>query len=91
MELEQEALVGQVDALIRAVVETTEGPKETELVMALLRLRDDISGRVDIGEEWGELMSRSRGDVSRLVNEFFEEKLMAIPEVRAYIEGLAEE
>lgn len=88
MELEQEALVQQVDGLIRAVVESTEGPKETELVMVLLRLRDDISGRLDIGEEWGTLMDRSRADVSRLVNQFFEEKLMAIPEVRAYIESL---
>ncbi|MGC8958875.1 MAG: hypothetical protein ACP5OO_03700 [Chloroflexia bacterium] len=86
--LDREALVGQVDRLIRQVVETLEGPQETELVMALLRLRDDLSGRRALGEEWDAVMERSRSEVAALVNRFFEEKLMAIPEVRAYIEGL---
>ncbi len=89
--LDRQALVSQVDKLIVEVVEALEGPKETEIVLALLRLRDDISGRQDLGEEWDDLIGRSRADVSVLVNRFFEEKLLAMPEVRKYIDGLAEE
>lgn len=89
--LDREALIGQVDSLVRQVIESLEGPQETEIVMALLRLRDDISGRRDLGAEWDTLMERSRAEIAALVNRFFEEKLMAIPEVKAYIEELEKE
>ncbi len=36
-------------------------------------------------------MDRSRSEVATLVNRFFEEKRMAIPEVRTYVEGLEED
>jgi len=86
--LDREALVGQVDNLIRQVIDSLEGPQETELVMSLLRLRDDISGRRELGEEWDAILEESRGKIAAMVNQFFEEKLMAIPEVKAYIEEL---
>jgi hypothetical protein len=89
--LDREALVEQIDGLIRDVLETTEGPQETELVMALLRLRDDLTGRRRLGEQWEEVLSESRGRVIELVNRFFREKLMGLPEVRAYIESLRQE
>lgn len=86
--LDHESLVGQVDNLIREVVDALEGPKETEMVMALLRLRDDITGRRELGQEWSTVMDQSRAALAELVNAFFEEKLMAIPEVKAYIDEL---
>jgi hypothetical protein len=87
--LDRGALVHKVDDLIREVVEVAEGPEESELVMAMLRLRDDISGRHELDEaEWDTLMEGSRRDVVRLVNNFFGSKLMAITEVREYIEGV---
>jgi hypothetical protein len=89
--IDREAVIGQVDGLIRQVVEAVEGPKEGELVMSLLRLRDDLSGREELGDQWDTLMSSARYDVAAMVNDFFEEKLMAIPEVRAYIEELEKE
>ncbi len=89
--IDREAVIGQVDGLIRQVIDAVEGPQETELVMSLLRLRDDISGRRDLGAEWDTIMARSRAEIAGLVNQFFEEKLMAIPEVKAYIEELEKE
>nr|HID14996.1 hypothetical protein [Anaerolineae bacterium] len=87
--IDRETLVQQTDELIRDVVETCEGPLETEIVMALIRLRDQITGRVDLGEEWATLIADSRAKVEQLVNEFFKAKLMGIPEVREFLEELA--
>ena len=86
--IDRETLVRQTDALIRNVVEVCEGPLETEIVMALIRLRDDVTGRVDLGADWGTLIADSRAKVEQLVNDFFEAKLLGIPEVREFLEGL---
>ena len=88
--IDPETLVRQTDALIRDVVETTEGPLETEIVMALIRLRDDLTGRVDLADGWSALIADSRGKVKQLVNEFFKGKLLAIPEVPEFLDGLEE-
>ncbi|MBN1979644.1 MAG: hypothetical protein JW918_19790 [Anaerolineae bacterium] len=88
--IDSETLVQQTDELIRDVMETTEGPLESEIVMALIRLRDDLTGRKDLGEGLGELIDESRAKVEELVNEFFKTKLMGIPEVKEFIESLEE-
>ncbi|RLC86642.1 MAG: hypothetical protein DRI79_09715, partial [Chloroflexi bacterium] len=67
---------------------TCEGPLETEIVMALIRLRDDITGRVDLGEDWAALIADSRAKVEQLVNEFFKAKLLGIPEVQEFLDEL---
>jgi len=86
--IDRETLVQQTDELIRNVVEVCEGPLETEIVMALIRLRDDITGRVDLGEDWDTLIADSRAKTEQLVNEFFKVKLLGIPEVQEFLEGL---
>jgi hypothetical protein len=88
--IDRETLVRQTDELIRDVMETTEGPLESEIVMALIRLRDDLTGRKDLGEGLGELIEDSREKVEGLVNEFFKTKLMGIPEVKEFIDSLEE-
>jgi len=50
--IDRETLIYQVDDLIRSVPAAAEWPQETELVMPLVRLRDDISGRKALGLEW---------------------------------------
>jgi hypothetical protein len=89
--IDRETLVQQTDELIRDVIETTEGPMETEIVMALIRLRDDITGRVQLGEDWGALIADSRAKVEELVNEFFKDKLLGIPEVKEFLDSLEKE
>ena len=86
--LDHEAVVQQTDALIRDVVTTCEGPLEVEIVMALMRLRDDITGRVELGKDWGPLIVDSRAKVEQLVNEFFKAKLLGIPKVQEFLDSL---
>ena len=86
--IDRETLVRQTDELIQNVVKVCEGPLEREIVMALIRLRDDVTGRVDLGADWSTVIADSRAKVEQLVNEFFEAKLLGIPEVREFLEGL---
>jgi len=88
--IDRETLVQQTDEMIRSVVEVCEGPLETEIVMALIRLRDDVTGRVDLGDDWDALIAQSRSTTEQLVNEFFKAKLLGIPEVREFLGGLEE-
>jgi len=83
-------VVQQTDALIRDVIECCEGPLETEIVMALIRLRDGITGRVELGESWDTLIAGSRTKVEQLVNEFFKVKLLGIPEVWEFLDSLGD-
>jgi len=88
--LDRKTVVRQTDALIRDVVECCEGPMESEIVMALLRLRDDITGWMELGDDRGPLITNSRLKVERLVNEYFQDKLLSIPDARDFIEALGE-
>jgi len=89
--IDRETLVQQTDALIRDVVATCEGPLETEIVMALIRLRDDITGRVELGDDWDTLIAKSRSKTEQLVNKFFKAKLLGIPEAREFLDSLEEQ
>jgi hypothetical protein len=86
--IDRETLVEQVDVLIRDVTSAAEGPLETDLVMALLRLRDDITGRKSLASGWESTLRQMQADINLLVNRFFEARLRAIPEVCDYIDNL---
>jgi hypothetical protein len=88
--LDHGTLVDQIDGLIRAVVRVLEGTAEEELVDALLKLRDDLSGRRDLGESRERLLKESYDLVGELVNEFFRERLFLMPEIVAYLQSLSE-
>jgi hypothetical protein len=87
--IDKETLTQQIDDLIRDVTAAAEGPVETDLVMNLLRLRDDITGRKALGHEWEGTLRQMQADINGLVNQYFEERLLAIPQVREYMEALA--
>ena len=89
--IDRETLVQQTDELMRNVMQVCEGPMETEIVMALIRLRDDITGRVKLGKDWSTLITDSRAKVEELVNEFFKVKLLGIPEVQEFLDSLEEQ
>ncbi|RPI58842.1 MAG: hypothetical protein EHM56_00700 [Chloroflexi bacterium] len=84
-----DALVDQVDGLVRTVVRVCEGPEEEELVDALLKLRDDLTGRRALGAERQVLLQRSYKRVGELVNHYFQERLFLLPEIVQYVEALA--
>jgi hypothetical protein len=87
--LDHDALIDQTDGLIRAVVRVCEGEVEEELVDALLRLRDDLAGRRNLGEAREKLLTESYDLIGELVNQFFRDRLFLMPEIVAYLQSLS--
>jgi hypothetical protein len=86
--VDHDTLVDQVDKLIRVVVRVCEGPTEEQIVDALLRLRDDLSGRRSLGDERDRLLKASYDQVAELVNQYFQERLLLMPEIVEYLDSL---
>jgi hypothetical protein len=82
-----ETVLGQADQLILAVVDSLEGPQETEIVRQLLRLRNSLT-RQRIGEELIPEAEAARAEVINIVNNFFYEKLSGVPTIREYMEEM---
>ena len=75
----------QADRLILNVVEALEGPEEAEMVQALLQLRQALANRQQDAGRWHAQVEAARQKAINLVNNFFYEKLTAVPEIKAYI------
>lgn len=90
VEMDYDPLVDQVDTLIRSVVRVVEGPVEEEIIDALLKLRDDLTGRRDLGEVREMIVAESHRLVGELVSEYFRERLVLMPEIRVYLDTLTE-
>jgi hypothetical protein len=88
VDLDRDTLLDQVDGLIRAVVRVVEGPTEEQIVDALLKLRDDLAGRRELGEVRERLMEESGHLVGEFVNEYFRERLLYMQEIAVYLESL---
>ncbi|MFN2188021.1 MAG: hypothetical protein ACK2T3_04605 [Candidatus Promineifilaceae bacterium] len=87
--IDRDTLTQQIDDLIRDVTSAAEGPTEVDLVMSLLKVRDDITGRKPLGAEWEATLRAMQAEIGGLVNDYFEERLRALPEVEEYMEMLA--
>jgi hypothetical protein len=88
--LDRKTVARQADELIQDVVETVEGPMESEIVMALLRLRDDITGWTELGDDRDAVITESQRKLKRLVNAYFKEKLLGIPQAQEFLEELVD-
>jgi hypothetical protein len=75
----------QADELILDVIEVLEGEQETEIVRRLLRLRDALS-RQEEGEDLNAEAEAARAEVINIVNNFFFEKLTAMPRIKTYLD-----
>ncbi|MBM3498468.1 MAG: hypothetical protein FJX74_07325 [Armatimonadetes bacterium] len=82
-----EYVLDQADELILAVTRALEGEQETEIVRYLLRLRDSLT-RQRSGQTLIPEAEAARAEVINLVNNFFREKLLALPAIRQYMEDL---
>jgi len=89
--LDRRTMVRQLDQLIENATSVLEGPDETAIVKAILRLRDDVTGWEDLGEDWSKVVDESKHAVFELVNVFFREKLLAIQEVAEFLEQVEQE
>lgn len=83
--MQKEDLLAQTDQLIMAIIKTLEGDQEAEIVRLLLRLRDSLT-RQEIGEELSSQAEAARAEVINVVNNFFYEKLIAVPTIKNYID-----
>jgi len=80
-------VMAQADNLILDVVRVLEGEEEVEVVQLLLRLRDGLQ-RQEEGDAWTAEVEAARDQVINVVNNFFHEKLVALPEIKSYLDGL---
>lgn len=85
--ISMEHVLAQADNLILDVVKVLEGEEEEEIVRLLLRLRDGL-GREQKSEGWSRQVDAARAEVINLVNNFFHDKLTAVPTIRSYLEEL---
>ena len=85
-----ENLLAQADQLIMNVIKTLEGDHEAEIVRHLLRLRDSLSHQ-ESGQELIPAAEAARAEVINIVNNFFYQRLTALPSIRAYIDHCREE
>jgi hypothetical protein len=85
--LSKQQLASQADKLILTVVDTLEGEQETEIVRSLLGLRS-LLGEGEMGEAWQVQVEATRAEVINLVNNFFHERLTAVPAIRDYMASM---
>ena len=78
------ALVEQTDKLILEVVRALEDDREAAIVKELLRLRDSL---VETGDAESRPVEAARAQLINLVNNFFRERLTAVPTIQEYIEA----
>ena len=84
-----ENLLSQADQLIIDVIKALEGDQEAEIVRHLLRLRD-ILARQEGGQGSSVEVEAARAEVINVVNNFFRDRLIALPSIKIYIEALQE-
>ncbi len=86
--MSMDQVVAQTDHLILDVISVLEGAAENEIVKQLLILRDLI-GKESTGEALSAETEAARQRVINVVNNFFRERLVAVPEIERYINGMS--
>jgi hypothetical protein len=85
--IELEHLLGQADQLILNVTKALDGEQEQEIVRELLQLRDILSRERD-QSHLSPKAEAARAELINLVNNFYYERLTAVPTIKAYMDGL---
>jgi hypothetical protein len=85
-----ESVRAQADQLILSVVQALEGAEETAVIKHLLVLRDALDTQ-ESGQRMHAEVEAARAEVINLVNNFFYEKLNALPSIRVYIDEIQAE
>ncbi len=80
-------VLSHADQLIMTVVEALEGAEEAEIVRQLLRLRGSLS-KQQPGQPLDTSAQAARDQVINIVNNFFYEKLSAMPAIKAYMDEM---
>ena len=84
-----ELLVRQVDDLIMSAIAALEGASEERMVARLVALRENLvegGGAAGRSEQVGGIVA----EAIAAVNAYFEQRLAAVPSIRAYVDELVE-
>jgi len=81
----REQLVQATDDLIIEVVKALEGEEETEIVSHLLKLRDALANPAGT-QLFTDEAEAARSTIINLVNDFFYERLTALPTIKDYMD-----
>ncbi len=82
--IDRGAVLAQADDLLVTVTEVLDGPRQTEVVRLLTRVREQLDHHDDaLG--LSEHADAARTELMSVVNDFFHERLMALPSIEAYI------
>ena len=81
---ESEKIIEQAEDLMMEVIRVMEDAREAEIVRRILRFRDAIHN-MDSYEVLSAEAEAARDEVINVVNNFFYEKMAAIPEIETYI------
>jgi hypothetical protein len=86
----EEQLINQAENLMFEVIRVMEDAREAEIVSRIMKFRDAIKNQ----EEYAAMSAEAeaaRDELINVVNNFFHEKLTAIPEIKTYIEAFQQE
>jgi hypothetical protein len=81
----RQELVDHADQLIRRVIDVLEGEVEEEIVRRLRRLREILTSPLD-DEVWAVEVEAARAQAINVVNNFFHERLIALPTIKLYMD-----
>jgi hypothetical protein len=84
-----ETVLKQTDQLIVEVVDALEGDQESEIVKRLLRLRESLTQQMS-GQALSAQAEAARAEVINIVNNFFYDKLTALPTIKEYMQSFVE-
>jgi len=87
-EFDTEAMLAQADELIVSAIQALEGQKEVEMVRHLLRVRDSLA-RSGAAAARSEDVREVTSAALDAVNTYFYERLVALPAIRSYLDGIA--
>ncbi len=82
-----ENLKSQADQLVMSVIRALEGDEEATVVKHLLRLRQSLD-KQESGHSMHEDVETARAEVMNLVNNFFYEKMTAMPAIKVYMDAM---
>jgi hypothetical protein len=82
----RDSLLSQCDQLIMSAISALTGPREAVVVAHLLQLRDQVSG-IREGDRAANVLG-ARDETLAVVNDYFRERLLAVPSIADYIAGL---
>ena len=87
--IKEEQLIQQAENLMFNVIRVMEDAREAEIVSKILKFRDAIMQQEDY-KNFSAEAEAARSEVINIVNNFFYEKLTAIPQIKSYIEMMKE-